>query len=248
MEIELIFNDIEDHNGIKEKRLASCKIDHSVRGWGLEIVTQPMGGDKGLKRLNKLFALLENAETDSSCGLHVHFDARDLSWFDIWKIHRVYYRVQKELMTMVEKGRVKNETCAPIHSIMAPGDRKSFLKRAFLLKRDQAGVHSEFIDVIKKHAVGPLKYRLLNIHRYFHDKSTIEVRLHHGTILYDDVKLWIQVNSAIIQYALDCPNPNKPKRIKIADIIKKYYDVKTADNITEQIEKRKEYFAQDDAI
>ena len=82
---------------------------------GMEIVTPPLGGDYirlALTDLAKSFKRAE-AQVDSRCGIHVHVDARDLNWDDMYRLLKVYAKVEPLLYLIAGQHRISNTYCVP---------------------------------------------------------------------------------------------------------------------------------------
>jgi hypothetical protein len=65
-----------------------------------------------VKELGAAF-IKANATADEKCGVHVHVDARDLRWEDIYRLVKVYAHVEPLLYLLAGQHRVANQYCAP---------------------------------------------------------------------------------------------------------------------------------------
>lgn len=82
---------------------------------GYEAVTPPIAGDHMVNCLQELAAAFKasEAEIDDRCGLHVHIDASDLTWNDMYRFLRVYAHVEPILYMLAGQHRLTNRYCIP---------------------------------------------------------------------------------------------------------------------------------------
>jgi hypothetical protein len=132
VDMDKIFN-----KEFKSERLAgvewefnSCQnnslIDQWVRKWkgsnihgdgscGSEAVTAPLAGDllcNSLRELGNAFSE-GRSSIDTRCGIHVHVDARDLKWTDIYRFLSMYGQVEPFLYLLAGQERVKSTYARP---------------------------------------------------------------------------------------------------------------------------------------
>lgn len=88
---------------------------HSDGSCGWEAVTPPIAGKHVRSCLSALGRALAQSRTeiDEDCGLHVHVDAADLRWADMFRLLKVYAHVEPLLYLLAGQHRVKNQYCAP---------------------------------------------------------------------------------------------------------------------------------------
>lgn len=82
---------------------------------GLEAVTPPAAGDhmvNCLRELGKAF-VEGRAEIDERCGIHVHIDSSDLSWYDMRRLLHTYAQVEPILYMLAGQNRINNRYCIP---------------------------------------------------------------------------------------------------------------------------------------
>lgn len=82
---------------------------------GQEVVTPPAAGDhlvNCLKDLGNAF-VADRAEIDDRCGIHVHVDAADLSWYDMRRLLTTYAHVEPLLYLLAGQNRITNRYCVP---------------------------------------------------------------------------------------------------------------------------------------
>jgi len=101
----------------------SCSVvaDGSLPETGFEINTSPAAGDLLAKQLRDICGALgkAGAMVDYSCGMHIHADARDLSWYDISKLAVLYSKVEKTLFAMVPAHRRRSHYATPCGTLYA---------------------------------------------------------------------------------------------------------------------------------
>lgn len=183
--------------------------DGSLSYDGVEMVTQPIPYDSHL--MSKLRLIQDTFIdfgfwTDSSCGLHVHYDASNLRTPSLIKIWELYSYAQCYLMCLVAKNRWGNEYCTWI----PPYDsNRSFLDNLFNESYSR-----------KRHR---FSYKYDRTHHwlisfsdyYFNRMKTIEVRAHEGTIRAKPIYDWIKLNRNLMLFALS--RKFKPRFYEVAE-------------------------------
>ncbi len=80
---------------------------HEDGSCGYEAVTAPLAGDHIASCLQDLGKALSKTEADDRCGIHVHVDARDLNWSDMYRLLWVYGKVEPFLYLLAGQHRAK---------------------------------------------------------------------------------------------------------------------------------------------
>ena len=174
-----------------------AKHDGSLNN-GVEFITYPMNGDELYRNIRNLCKVLNRNgyRIETSCGLHIHFDARDLNEHDIERIYYVYHTFSDFLFEMVSPSRRTNNYCykLPMH--------KKVGFPAF--KGHKLGDWNDATNSIVCE-----RYNFLNLTNYFNGrnnprvtKKTIEIRNHNGTLDSKKIINWIRINEALINWAL----------------------------------------------
>jgi len=104
--VEWEFNRMVDLKAWRAKWRGGVHYDGSC---GYEAVTAPIAGDhieNCLKDLAKTFEAT-SAEADDRCGIHVHVDARDLKWADMYRLLWVYGKVEPLMYLLAGQHRAK---------------------------------------------------------------------------------------------------------------------------------------------
>ena len=88
---------------------------HSDGSCGWEVVTAPIAGphiEACVRALADGFRRA-GAVADERCGVHVHVDAKDLMWQDMFRLLWVYARVEPLLYVIAGQQRLTNTYCKP---------------------------------------------------------------------------------------------------------------------------------------
>jgi hypothetical protein len=162
-------------NLLTENGLADFNIGHDGSEW--EVRTPPLSGPNGFKRVKRfLEVILENGGyVTGADGLHVHHDAPEFIGNTPLTVKLVesWLRNQNEIMKMVHSRRNNSSAC-PIWNW-------------------------EAIDNLKIERIS--ERRNLNV-RALQEHGTIEVRLHEGTLDYEEVFSWVRFGQAFIGNAV----------------------------------------------
>jgi hypothetical protein len=91
---------------------------HSDGSCGEEIVSAPLAGDHVHAALRGLRRAMNNAgaTTSDDCSLHVHVDASDYGWFDVYRLIRLYSFLEPALYMLGGQHRTGNDYCNPCGS------------------------------------------------------------------------------------------------------------------------------------
>ncbi len=104
--VEWEFNEMVNLSAWRSKWRGGVHHDGSC-GW--EAVTAPIAGDhieNCLKDLADTFKA-SHATADDKCGIHVHVDARDLKWADMYRLLWVYGKVEPLMYLLAGQHRAK---------------------------------------------------------------------------------------------------------------------------------------------
>lgn len=177
--------------------------DGSLPYEGFEINTAPAQGDTFLEEIKDICDSLKTheAKVDSSCGLHVHVDARDYSYEKMKNFAYLWAGVENAMFQLTIPSRKDSSYCRPL------GDR--------LIKQFRSG--SSFNTNVKDLIYGiygarttasamltarrpSCRYFAINLHSWIY-RGTIENRMHHGTVDGEKIANWTMLNAAIIDCA-----------------------------------------------
>lgn len=184
--------------------------DGSLHDRGVEIVTPPANYDILENIVGEVTTVLKanGFKGTSNCGLHLHYDARD-----IMKDHRKIIQVIKTFFAMEDL----------LYSMLPPSrwvpedGRKNYCQRLsedYLFKNFRKQVNkNDFekdwykvttmrqVQNRKSHKYDESRYYGLNIHSIFY-RGTIELRYHSGTIEEKKIINWIDITSRMVNYAI----------------------------------------------
>ncbi len=169
--IELEYNEmVNGYDGIRrwyEKWRAG---DHEDGSCGREIVTAPIAGDHLVNCMLELQDGIEaaGAKADNKCGIHVHVDASDMGWSDMFRWLKVYAIVEPLLFLIAGQQRINNNYCHPTGSCYAEAlkdeDRKGSVLAVALKEAGYptpAAKSGRAQRRVEKKALG--RYKALNI-------------------------------------------------------------------------------------
>ena len=186
-------NALEIHKFLQKWRAGN----HEDASCGYEIVTAPLAGRYIGECLVDFAVMAKRADmrTDDTCSVHVHVDARDLTWSDMYRLIRVYAHLEPLLYALGGQHRLANHYCKPsaksYTEALAGADRKSAI---IGVAYDLGRYDKDFIDgyVIrycpgKKHQG---RYKGMNIcpwlagrrTRTVASDTTVEFRIHRDSL------------------------------------------------------------------
>jgi len=187
---------------------------HADGSCGQEIVTSPMAGDHISKCLTQLGEAFKNAgaNIDHRCGIHVHVDACDVTWSDMYRLLWLYSHVEPILFMLAGQQRIGNTYCLPCGAAykkaMGGADRKGgVLEVAFSSARNggNSGRSHQRQHPGKKDGG---RYRALNLCPWLAGRknkapdTTLEFRLHCNTSEADRVIGWTQLCVRLVDWAV----------------------------------------------
>lgn len=157
---------------------------HRDGSCGWEVVTSPQAGDNIRKCLMELSTAFETGEAsiDDRCGIHVHVDARDFGWFDIYKLIKLYAKLEPALYVLAGPTRVENSYAKPcgaqyLQALNAP-DIRNALTTVII---GAAGGRVRLRSPLDKKSGG--RYRGLNLMPWLAGRRTVllQERAHAGS-------------------------------------------------------------------
>lgn len=160
--------------------------DSSIRGRNpFELVSPILEGEDGLKQVKRVCKALQkvNAKVNSSCGMHVHINARDFT-LRTWKNILINYaRLESIIDNFMPQSRRNNYYCRGFSQI---ADFESKIERA------------ERVEDIT--AVLETRYRKINAEAYVRHGS-IEFRQHGGTTEFEKIHYWVRFLESLIKFS-----------------------------------------------
>jgi len=220
--IEWEINEVEDAEPVERWAGTWRGGIHTDSSCGWECVTAPLAGDYVRRCVLDLGRALEKASAtvDSNCGVHVHVDARDLFWPDIFRLMAVHAHIEPILYVLAGQKRAQNDYCKPAAEVFGDSLGRLDRKGATLslagdtdFGPNEGRGRREARSGIDKKSGG--RYRSLNIvpwlarqsQRRAHDKlttrardSTVEFRMHRDTYDADRVASWAELCVRIVDW------------------------------------------------
>lgn len=134
------------------------------------------------------------AHTDSTCGLHVHVDARGATADDLARLALVWSRVEGALWNAVAPSRRRNPQISRYCSSWGDAfDRQGVLAATTTIDKERA---------IRNARVNPngQKYHALNFMPFW-SQQTVEIRMHHGSVNARKILRWATCMVQIVHWA-----------------------------------------------
>ena len=162
----------------------ASKEDGSLHNQGVEFCSPILQGDAGLSELANMLQICNDhgAEVDHKCGLHIHIDLRDFNKQEFVRLFYILRKVESVARLLVTDERSGNQFCSHSLSQIETNDRNGF--------DDRVMARCESMQ----------RYSAYNFLAYS-DHETVEVRLHHGTLNYEEIRNWVLLHLAIVDYA-----------------------------------------------
>lgn len=164
-----------------------------TRGQACEVVSPILKGDDGLRQLEIVCQALYNCRAliNKSCGLHVHFHARDFD-LNTWKrIYKNYIKHEGTIDTMMPRSRRGNINtyCKSLMNKFS-GQGEAFRKIDAARR----------IEDLANTMTGRTRYYKINAESYFRH-GTIEFRQHSGTREFPKMKNWILFLHRLVDFS-----------------------------------------------
>jgi hypothetical protein len=187
IEVELE-NHAKTHDAALSSGYWSVHNDGSLRNNGVEYVTIPLDGDNINKGVDLFWDKLDQKVSFSQrTSIHVHVNARQLSYQQMAGLLTAYCVVEPFLFDFVGRGRERNTFCIPI---------------------TETGYPDKWLADLAKNSSAVImnweKYSAVNLSR-FQDLGTMEFRHMHGTKDKAKVFLWLEILSCLYQYGVSNP-------------------------------------------
>jgi hypothetical protein len=162
--------------------------DGSISG-GYELVSPPLSGAAGFREVELACEALAAAgcRVNSTCGLHVHHEIKDLTLDGFKRLIRGWYVNQDNTNRLVARSRRNSTWARPF----TEGDLRYVDS---LRSLDQDAVRRHFVEQRLT------RYKALNA-QAFGRYGTIEVRQHQGTMNFKKIAAWIRYGQAFIAAA-----------------------------------------------
>lgn len=182
-----------NHNSRSHWKVVRDGSINARRGQACEVVSPILQGEDGLQQLEKVCQALYNCRAliNKSCGLHIHFNAREFD-LNTWKrIFKNYIKHESVIDSMMPRSRRANNNTY-CKSMM---NRFSSQTEAFG-KIDRA----RRIQSLASTMTGRERYYKINVESYFRH-GTIEFRQHSGTREFSKMKNWILFLHRLVDFS-----------------------------------------------
>lgn len=166
--------------------------DDDDDGEGLELVSPILSGQPGLDQLETAVRGIRRAggDVDSSCGLHVHHDARDLTPYQVAGLLRFY--IENQLV---------------IDRFLAPS-RRSTRNNQWCQAWQESEKNSVIAAAKGETSLGRYdRYRTINVTAY-PKYGSLEFRQHQGTLNLEKMVLWIKFGQSIVEGSMNFEDPD----------------------------------------
>jgi hypothetical protein len=194
--------------------------DASLPDTGWELNLNPSNGDRFIAHTTAIASALSEAgaSANTDCGMHCHVDARDFGWLDLFKLCKIYCKVERGLFMLCSRSRQDNRYCMKCSHTYFFEDYKTF-KRDLIYRlygwtpgkirpctcygKTHSGAHKNrdyraFQEKNEKY--NSARYHALNLHSFFY-RQTVEFRHHHGTVDAKKMQGWGMTCAAIMDAA-----------------------------------------------
>lgn len=202
-------------HGSENYRFWQVQTDGSLPGASsFELVSPPLTGFEDLEKACAALATV-GAEVPSNAsgtayGLHVHFDATDLTLQQVAAIALAYDSVQSDINAMLPPSRMNNRYCLPLSAVDASRGMSNLVP---LFARLAAGetlpvssMNTIFGGASASTHYDNHRYRTVNVQRFLRANNpanrTIEFRNHFGSVDFGKIKNWVVILSTLITSTL----------------------------------------------
>lgn len=196
--VELELTRGRDTASLHSKRLGGMRVknDGSVNGESIEITTPPMSGTTAEYAFRHVMVpALNGARTDTSCGMHIHIDARDFKkliekekFVAFRRLNMLYMSVQRFMFSVMPASRRNNTYCKRMNN-----------KAIYSLLRGSEP--NEAMDIAINNISRGDRYQWYNLVPFYKD-GHYEIRLHGGTHETRKVLEWANLHTAIADAAM----------------------------------------------
>jgi len=172
--------------------------DGSLSRGGVEYRTnRPIMGDIVERRVSSLVSAMDDnyMYADDSCGLHIHFNARDMDVQSMKSLMMVMMHIEPIILKTLPGNRVNNRYCRSIYKKLSYDSIKDISNT-----KDLANLYYKHLSKtsIGSNHYNEARYHGLNLHARFF-LGTIEFRYHEGCEDYDSIMGWINFCRRIIR-------------------------------------------------
>jgi hypothetical protein len=189
---------------------AALVSDGSLPEGGYEINTAPSSGDFFVQKVQSLCAALgrASASVTRECGLHVHVDARRMTYRAMRRLVRLYEVVEPAMFDMVPGSRKNNRYCRRVRDgysknlsgHMATARAKAEVVSAVYAVDLDSTWGKESFAHRSKSKYDEARYGAMNLHSWFY-RGTVEFRLAAGTTNATKIVNWALLCASLLDWA-----------------------------------------------
>ncbi|MGI4873365.1 MAG: amidoligase family protein [Janthinobacterium lividum] len=167
--------------------------DGSITGPNsFELVSPVLRGLEGLAELEKACRALKicNAQVNASCGLHIHFGARDLAVEHFRQLVRNYLVLEPTIDQLMPTARRANNATYCL----------GLLRGRTQVEAERTILAATTVEALALAANGNSRYFKVNL-KSFSVHGTVEFRQHSGSTDYEKISMWIKFLHNLIDYS-----------------------------------------------
>lgn len=188
-------------------------------------------GFKVVKDFTK-HAISCNAKIDKECGYHVHLGNYNNTYLNFKKVWLGYTILENEFYSMMSPSRRKNLYCRRFsvdYTASSIGSKNSYAR--LLSHYYESFVRAKY--TVPNDSYNSKRYYYVNLHVWL-SRGTVEFRLHSGTMNYQKIINWLQINKKLMDYLTN-------KKTTVADVMAitpdKLYKI-LGDDLTKYVKSR----------
>ena len=174
---------------------------------GPEVVLAPTAGQKFLDQVNDICSALDecDAKVSRDCGLHIHTDGGDFSWYDLRRLIIFYSLVEDALYAMCPKSRNPGGSQYRDYCKKIKPSLVTYLIRDDNPKRSKLNIIESLYETsstkeAKTTKWGSARYYGLNLHSWLF-RGTFEFRMPPGTVQSSKIIPWGVIFASIVDFA-----------------------------------------------
>lgn len=216
----------------------SLVTDGSLPSTGREAVTSPAAGDVLANMLTEFSAAADadRARVSDGCGLHIHIDARDFTFYDMRRLVKLYAILEAALFTTQPSQRRNSTYCSPCGAALLEAIRTTAIpkesKQALILgvyghRNGTKNAGLQFATR-RRSKYDSARYFALNLHSWYY-RGTVEVRLHSATTRAYKIIPWAALWAKILDVAHAMTEP------QIDELLDAWERVNTSDAFSRRL-------------
>jgi hypothetical protein len=194
------------------KVVSDCSISGNQ---GFELVSPILQGENGLMQVALVGDTLERigAKVNTSCGLHVHVDGRDLTVNSMSRICKMWLKYEDCFDSIVPASRRNNQFCRAIRSKFAS------LEVAFDKLATATSIQGLTRIINSDGYSSSSRYHKLNLESMVRH-GTVEFRQHSGTVNGLKMVNWVKLVGGFVESAVKAKNIKMDGEGKFENLLK----------------------------